>query len=367
MATFIFWLSACVLVCTYLGYPALLALWSWLRPRPVRKGSRLPTISIVLAVHNGEQHLERKLANLLELDYPPDLMEIVLVSDGSTDRTLEIARGVTDPRVRVLELPARRGKPGALNAAVEQARSEIIVFNDVRQTLARDAVRQLAANLCDPAVGAVTGEVFLANEQLRPQLSLYYRYEHWMRRKESVIHSMIGSSGAFSAIRRSLFRPLPEGVILDDIYTPMQILLRGYRTVFERDAWAYDPHDDRPEFRRKLRTLTGNYQILFLMPEILTPRNPLLVQYICHKLTRLAGPFFLLLLLGSSLWLHRGFYAAALAAQLGFYATALSFRWLRRFPGLATLSASSHSFLVANCAAAASLFVFLRGKKDVWV
>lgn len=367
MAKILFWISVAVIAFSYVGYPLLLGIWSRICRHPVQKQPWLPSVSIVLTVHDGERYLKGKLVTLLGLDYPADRLEIALVSDGSIDRTMEIARGFDDPRLRLFELPTRRGKPVALNLGVQQARGEIVIFNDVRQTMARDAVRELVANFRDPAVGAVTGELVLANEGLRPQLGLYYSYEQWIRKKESEIHSMVGAAGAFSAIRRSLFRPLPEGLILDDVYTPMQIALRGYRTVFDPSARAYDPHDTRSEFRRKLRTLTGNYQVLRLLPEILAPRNPLWLQYVCHKLTRLAVPFFLLLLLGANLWLHSGFYAATLVAQFGFYVTALSFRQLRRFPGLATVSAASFSFLMANSAALLGLLFFFRGKKNIWV
>ncbi len=367
MAKFVFWLSVSVVVFSYLGYPTVLAAWSRLNPKPVRKAAWFPTVTVVLPIHNGERYVEKKLSNLLALDYPADRLEVVVISDGSMDRTVELARKFEGSRVRILELPVRTGKPTALNVGVSQARGEIVVFNDVRQTIAPDAVRKLVANLSDPSVGAVSGEFYLVNEQLSPQLGLYYRYEQWIRRKESEIHSMVGAAGALSAIRRNLYRPLPPGVILDDVYTPMQIVLRGYRSVFEPEAKAYDPHDTRSEFRRKLRTLTGNWQLLFLMAEILSPRNPLLVQYVFHKLARLAVPFFLLLLLGSSAWLHQGFYVLALPSQLVFYTIALCFRRLSRFPGLATVSASSFSFVMANCAALLGFFVFLRGKKDVWV
>lgn len=367
MARFIFWVSACVVLFTYLGYPALLAVWSRLCCKPVRKAEWFPMVTVILPVHNGAQYIEKKLSNLLALDYPPNRLEVLVVSDGSTDGTVELARRLATPQLRILELPTRVGKPTALNVAMFQAQGEIVVFNDVRQTIAPDALRKLVANLNDSSIGAVSGEFYLVNEQLSPQLGLYYRYEQWIRRRESEIHSMVGAAGALSAIRRSLYRPLPTGVILDDVFTPMQIVLRGYRAVFEPDAKAYDPHDQRPEFRRKLRTLTGNWQLLSLMPEILSPRNPLLVQYVCHKLARLAVPFFLLLLLGSSIWLHQGFYAFALFAQFAFYAMAVFFRKLSRLPGLATVSASSFSFVMANCAALLGLFAFLRGKKDVWV
>jgi poly-beta-1,6-N-acetyl-D-glucosamine synthase len=369
VSKFVFWLSVSFIAFSYLGYPTLLAVWSWLRPRRVSKAPYFPFVSIVVTVHNGAAYLVRKLANLLaEIDYPADKYEVILVSDGSTDGTLEAAQQILDPRFRLFALPTRRGKPTALNLGVKEAHGEIVIFNDMRQTMAPGAVRELVGNFSDPAVGAVTGEMVLADEQghIRPQLGFYYRYEQWIRQKESEIHSMIGSSGAFSSIRRHLFRPLPDGVILDDVYTPMQIVLQGYRTVFDASALAYDPHDTRPEFRRKLRTLTGNYQILFLLPDILTPRNPLLALYVFHKVFRLIVPFCLLGALGANFFLRSGFYGVTLAAQILFYLTTLSSRWLRRLPAIGTLAASGSTFVQANFAALLGLLFFLRRKRDIW-
>ncbi len=370
MAKFVFWLSVSFVAFSYLGYPVLLAIWSWLRPQAVSKSPCFPSVSVVIPVHNGAEHVERKLVNLLtQMDYPRDKYEVILVSDGSTDGTPETAQRIVDPRLRIFTLPVRSGKPTALNLGVSEAHGEIIVFNDIRQTMAPTAMRELVANFSDPAVGAVTGEMMLADEQdrFRPQFGIYYRYEQWIRQKESAIHSMIGSAGAFSAIRRNLFQPLPAEVILDDIYTPMQIVLRGYRTVFDASALAYDPHDERSEFRRKLRTLTGNYQILFLLPGILTPRNPLLVLYLFHKVFRLIVPFFLLAAMGSNLFLRSGFYAVTLAAQLVFYLAAFASRPLRKLPAIGTLAASGFTFVQANCAAVLGLFLFLRKKRNLWV
>jgi biofilm PGA synthesis N-glycosyltransferase PgaC len=370
VAKFVFWLSVSFIAFSYLGYPALLAFWSWLRPRAVRKSFCFPFVSIIVPVHNGVEYVERKLANLLgQMDYPADKYEVILVSDGSTDGTLEAAQRITDPRFRLFILSVRSGKANALNLGVRQARGEIVVFNDIRQTMAPGAVRELVANFSDPDVGAVTGEMVLVDDQgrVRPQLGIYYRYEQWIRRKESAIHSMIGSAGAFSAIRRNLFRPLPGQVILDDIYTPMQIVLQGYRTVFDASALAYDPHDHRSEFQRKQRTLTGNYQILFLLPTILTLRNPLLVLYLFHKVFRLIVPFFLLAALGVNFFLPSGFYAATLGAQVLFYLTAFESRRLRKLPVIGTVAASGSTFVLANCAALLGLFFFLRRKPEIWV
>jgi len=370
MARFAFWLSVSFVAFSYLGYPALLAIWSALRPKPVRKAPLFPFVSIVVSAYNSCNYVERKLTNLLsEIDYPDDQYEVILVSDGSNDGTLEAAQSIVDPRLRVFTLPVRSGKPTALNLAVKEARGEIVVFNDMRQTMAPSAVRELVANFNDPAVAAVTGEMTLADAEghLRPQLGIYYRYEHWIRRKESEIYSMIGSAGSFSAIRRSLFQPLPRKVILDDVYTPMQIVLRGYRTVFDATALAYDPHDQRSEFRRKLRTLTGNYQILLLIPAILTPRNPLLLLYIFHKIFRLIVPFFLMATFVANLFLRTGFYGFTLAAQVLFCLMVLGAPWLRKLPAIGTIAASGSMFLQANCAALFGLVFFLRRKWDIWV
>jgi poly-beta-1,6-N-acetyl-D-glucosamine synthase len=370
VAKFVFWLSVSFVAFSYVGYPVLLAILSWIRTRPVRKSACLPSVSIVVSVHNGSDYVDRKLTNLLtQLDYPADKYEVIVVSDGSTDGTLEAARRFTDPRLRVFALPVRSGKPTAVNFAVKEAHGEIVVFNDMRQTMAPTAIRELVANFSDPAVGAVTGEMVLVDDQdrFRPQFGIYYRYEQWIRQKESAIHSMIGSAGAFSAIRRTLFKPLPGEVILDDVYTPMQIVLQGYRAIFDTTARAYDPHDGRSEFRRKLRTLTGNYQILGLLPGILTFRNPLLALYLFHKVFRLIVPFFLIAALVANLFLRDGFYAFTLGAQILFYLTALASRRLRTLPAIGSLAASGSTFVQANFAAMLGLFFFLRGKRDLWV
>lgn len=370
VVTFLFWGSVALTVFCYLGYPVLLWAWGRWRSRPVQKADIEPRVSVVLAVRNGGAFLGQKLENLLGLDYPFNRLEILVVSDGSSDGSAQLLENYPDPRVRALIFPDHRGKPTALNTAVAQARGEIVVFTDVRQTLAPHSIRHLVANFNDPKVGAVTGELQLLQEALRGEdrpLGMYYRYEQWMRRQESQIYSTVGAAGAIYALRRVLYRSLPPDLILDDVFLPLQAVLRGYRCVFEAKARAYDPRDARSEFRRKLRTLVGNYQLLRLCPQLLTLGNPVWFQYLCHKLTRLAVPFALLALLVSSAWLPGPFYGAALGLQIAFYVFALVFWRLPRLPRLARLSELGFVFLVANCAAFLSLFLFLRGKRDVWV
>jgi cellulose synthase/poly-beta-1,6-N-acetylglucosamine synthase-like glycosyltransferase len=218
---------------------------------------------------------------------------------------------------------------------VARARGEVVVFCDVRQRLDPGAVRALVAALADPQVGAATGELVLTDEHGREAadgVGLYWRYEKALRALESRVHSTLGATGALYAVRRVLYRPLPAGTVLDDVLTPMRIVLAGQRVVYEPRARAYDlVCPPEREFVRKVRTLAGNFQLLVLAPELVNPaRNPVFFQFVSHKLGRLAVPYFLVLLLAANLWLREGWYELALTAQGGFYLLAAAGALLRR-------------------------------------
>ncbi len=363
--TLVFWISVAVVAYVYVGYPAMLRLWAGWRTRPVESspaGLRPePGISIVVAGRNEAAQLAARLDNLLLLDYPASLRQIIVVSDGSTDDTLAVlARYPSRDLVDVVAVPPG-GKALALNAGIERARHEIIVFADARQVFAADALRELVAPFADPQVGAVTGELRLdaespcrrsnrdrrlferrtderdeASDRREDQrrrtlrstiaegLGMYWKYEKQMRRLESRIWSTLGATGAIYAVRRALYRPLPADTILDDVLTPMRVVLAGYRVVFNEKSRAFDRaavHADA-EARRKVRTLAGNYQILALEPALLLPwRNPVWLQYVSHKLGRLAVPYALVGIFVTSLVLAGPhlFYSAALLGQVLFY------------------------------------------------
>ena len=341
----LFWWSIVVIVYVYAGYPLLLAAWARLAARTLRTADigtarDWPALSILVAARNEAGRLPARLANLLDLTYP-GRREIIVISDGSTDDTVAavgsfLAGRRTSSPVRVIEIPAG-GKPHALNAGAAAAGGEILVFADARQQFASDALVQLVANFDDPHVGGVTGELLLdcesapsGNESsVADGVGVYWRYEKWLRRKESAIWSTLGATGAIYALRRSLWKPLPPDTLLDDVLAPMRAVLAGYRIVFEERALAFDrvSPNGAAESRRKTRTLAGNYQILAQEPRLLLPVvNPVWLQYVSHKFGRLLVPWALVglfistVVLAETSWI----FASALAAQLGFYGLALA-------------------------------------------
>jgi poly-beta-1,6-N-acetyl-D-glucosamine synthase len=369
---FLFWSSLSLIFFAYAGYPIWLYFRARFRPRPVRRASIFPSVSILLAVHNEEKYLPAKLHNLAALDYPADHVEVIVVSDGSRDRTNEILAVWENPRRRTVFLPDHRGKANALNHGVAEAKGEIIIFTDARQTIASDALKNLVTNFADHTVGCVSGELILPGQDSGETLEgvgLYWRLEKKIRQWESAASSVVGATGALYAARRGLLVPLPPGTILDDVYIPLEIARRGYRVVFEPRAlvWESLRSSTRQEFRRKVRTLTGNYQLLQLQPWLLTRGNPMRFQFIGHKALRLLAPFMLLTVLVSALLLQGSTYRLAAVLQLAFYAIGvLPFLRPKSHP-FGHLPDAVFAFLLLNAAAVMALVNFLTGRKQVWV
>lgn len=374
----LFWICIAAILYTYVGYPIAVWLLGRYRNTEIRKADVTPRVSVVIACHNEQSNIAARIKNLSDCDYPRNLVEIVIVSDGSTDRTAEIARGQASGRDRVLAYDEQKGKAIALNVGVEIATGEVIVFADARQSFEPGAIKELVANFADPRVGAVSGELLLdggGSSSVGEGVGLYWKYEKWIRKSESRAGSTIGATGAIYAIRRELWRPLPESTILDDVYTPMRIALGGRRVVFEEKARARDKAVESPgrEFARKVRTLTGNYQLCQLMPRLLVPTSALVFQFYSHKLMRLAAPIFFLLLLAANVILAANppgsgglVYRAALAAQSLFYCGVLAGACLLKRSRRVRLLNFAYVFSLMNAAALVGLFYFVVGKRNVW-
>ena len=367
-----FWCSVALIAYTYFGYPAWLWLRSRSRPRPVRLGSFTPAVSVVMVVRDEEQAVGRKLENLLSLDYPADLVQIVAVSDGSSDRTDEILReNARHPRVSVVLKQLGLGKASGLNDALELAHGEIIVFTDARQLLEPDSVRRLMENFADPQVGCVSGELMLGDPERGDPgtgLGLYWNVEKRIREWEAVSGSVVGATGAFYAVRRSLMTSIPPGTILDDLYVPLEIARNGSRVVFDGRAKAWDQAGlgREREFARKVRTLSGNYQLLQLAPWLLTSKNPVRFEFVSHKLLRLLMPFALALALAGSAILSGPVYRFALLLQLGFYGLSLLAMMGLKTGLLARAANAAYSFVFLNTAALVAFVNFVTGRKAVW-
>ncbi len=371
--TWVFWVSAFLIAYTYVGYAAWLWLQALLFPWPVMRMRQELPISIVMVVRNEERVLEDKLRNLLTLDYPPERCQIVIVSDGSTDRTEEILREhVDNPRVQVVMNQLSRGKASGLNDAFNLAHGDLVIFTDARQKIEPGALRVLAESFADPNVGCVSGELMLGDldsGETGRGMGLYWRIEKQIRELEAASGSVVGATGALYAVRRDLLNAVPEGTILDDVYIPLQVVKQGKRVVFEPRARAWDSPDlgGGLEFARKVRTLSGNYQLVQLMPWVLSGQNPVLFRFVSHKLLRLAAPFALGAMFFSSLWLKAPLYRIALILQLAFYGLgviALA-RLLKRGP-LARAADAAATFVLLNTAAVVAFANFVSGRKAAW-
>ena len=385
----LFWVAALVLGYTYVGYPLLIRVWARLRGRPHQRRQMNPPVSIVVVAHNEAPRILRRIENLLELDYEADRLEIVIASDGSSDATVALANTFQTAGVRVLAFDAHRGKPAVLNDVVPHLRGEIVVLMDVRQAIAKDAIRMLVNNFADAGIGAVSGELVLTGSEERDGategmmdgrmdgrmdghmsgIGFYWRYEKFIRLNESRVDSTIGVTGALYAIRRALFEPIPADTILDDVLIPMQIARKGYRVLFEPGALATEALGDSPavEFRRKVRTIAGNFQLLVQHPWLLNPfANRLWLQTVSHKLFRLLCPAFLVLVLVANFFLLEFLvYQVALALQVLFYAAALAAHLAPRVSRKTALLSVPHAFCLLNWSTVAGFGRFIGGRQQV--
>ncbi len=367
-STAVFASSTAAILYVLAGYPLLLAQLARRKVRDVKKDKVLRTISVVIAVRNGEKFLAAKLHSVLASNYPSDLMEISVVSDGSDDDTDRIAQSFRSCGVRFYR-NAREGKGAAINTGISHSSGELVVLTDVRQSLDPDAIRNVVACFADPTVGAVSGELSIRKGLSAEEADtrLYWRYEVFIRKQMSRIDSTFGANGPFYAIRRSLAVPIPADTLLDDVYLPLAAFFRGYRLILEQSAKAYDyPTNLTSEFRRKVRTQAGLYQMLQLYPQLLSSSNRMRIHFLSAKYGRLMMPFLLMLIGLSSFGLPTPLRDVALFTQAAIYLTAVADRWVPQGFFFKRISSPVRTFVVLTAAAFLGLKIFFVPPRALW-
>ena len=363
----IFWVGAGALAWTHAGYPLTAAALARLRPRPVRREDETPGVTVVVAAHDEEDVIARRVENLLALDYPPERLDVVVASDGSTDGTDAAVEAVAqrDARVRLLPRP-REGKVAAQDTAVAQIEREIVAFSDANALWEPDALRALVRSFADPDVAYVCGRLRLTASDGTNREGVYWRYEMWLRENESSLAGITGGNGAIYAVRRADYLD-GDPRFGHDLGFPYALAQRGRRAVYDPDAVAVEraPPESEDEYGRKERMLAQCWLHL-LSGRMLRPAEPLYVfQLVSHRVLRYSSGLLHLAVLGSSLALARvgGVYRFALAGQLAFLGLAGAGKLRLPLPG----AALAWYYLLVTAATVSGLLRLLRsGVPTVW-
>ena len=302
MMNHLFWIAFVAILYAHVGYSLLLMGLARFRNKTVHKDDVFPTVSVIVAVHNGEETVRAKIENTLELDYPQERLQVIVASDCSTDRTDEIVSGYGDRHVELVRLPRRAGKTAAENIAIKKALGEIIVFTDCSALIERKSLARIVRNFNDPEIGCVTSEDRDWGSSEGNGESLYVRYGTLLRRLESRIGSLIGASGSFYAVHRAIAVDLSPG-FTRDLASSLLARKQGLRAVNEAHAWGYVKNiaSLRQEFRRKVRTVVRGLTVLFAMREMLNPFKYgfYSLQLISHKLLKWLVPWFLVTIIAA--------------------------------------------------------------------
>jgi cellulose synthase/poly-beta-1,6-N-acetylglucosamine synthase-like glycosyltransferase len=369
IAVLLFWTSLAAIVYAYIGYPLVLTVLSPFLSKPVQKRSLTPSVTLIVSAYNEEKAIEEKIRNSLALDYPREMLDIMVVSDGSSDRTDEIVRAWSPSGVRLLRVEGRVGKTACLNRAVPEARGEIVVFSDANSVYDRNALKEMVANFADPGVGCVTGHTkYLGgNGTVDQSIGIYAQLEKLTKRRESAIGSCIGADGAIFAIRKELYRPL-KGTDINDFVIPLNVVRQGYRTVFEEGAWCVEETAKEPEreFSRQVRITNRTLRAIFKkkLGFLSSPEHTLFsFELLSHKVAKFLVPLFLTSALVSNLALTgaQGFYRLLILLQAGFYALAVLERGFVSAL-LEKVMSACRTFAVVNAAILNGWITYARGR-----
>jgi cellulose synthase/poly-beta-1,6-N-acetylglucosamine synthase-like glycosyltransferase len=368
LAKVLFWGSLGALAWTHVGYPVSAALLARLRPRPVRKKDVTPHVTAIVAAHDEEKVIASRVENLLALDYPPGKLEILVASDGSTDRTEPIVEEIAarSPSVQLLRCE-RAGKATAQNRAVAESASEIVAFSDANSLWEPDALQRLVRSFADPDVGYVCGQLRLEPSDGASREGLYWRYELWQRESESALGSITAGNGAIYAVRRSDYLGEDDARIGHDFGLPFRLVQRKRRAVYEPEAvaWEKPARDAEEEYGRKVRMMTRSWRPLLDGSLVRTGDSLYLAELVSHRVLRYASGILHLVFLGSSVVLaeEAPVYAVALVGQLGFLGLAYAGRKRMAVPG----AGLAYYYLLTTAATVDSLFRYLRhGAPATW-
>ncbi|MCM8812067.1 MAG: glycosyltransferase family 2 protein [Candidatus Omnitrophica bacterium] len=368
----LFWVSFAALFYIYIGYPLLIWGLALLFGREPKKEGITPAVSFLIPAYDEEIQIEEKLRNTLGLDYPQEKLEIVVASDGSTDKTNAIVERYRSKGIRLIRMDHHVGKSAMLNMIVPHLKGEIIVFSDTSSHLEPGALKNLVRNFADPRVGCVCGLYRLAGSaDLRSEgEGLYWKYETFIKRQESRLHSILGAHGALYAIRKDLFEPLSGFSINDDYLIPMKIVSAGYRAVYEPEAvaWEKEMASVEGEFARRRRIAAGNCQQVVELRRML---NPLLgwtaLSFFSHKVLRTLAPLFMIALFISGFWLPAGLAKSVFLLQSLFYLAAYAGYFCQQKGLPIPVLSPVFYFCFGNFAMLAGLFRYLlSGKRVAW-
>ncbi|GAB4569919.1 MAG: glycosyltransferase family 2 protein [Anaerolineae bacterium] len=384
----LFWLAAILFLWSYFGYPLFMFALARRRRQqgtPLTPLAELPTLTLLIPVHNEADVIRRKLENCLTLDYPRDKLEILVVDDGSTDDTASIVESYSTRGITLIRQPERSGKMAAVNTGFAHASGDIVVLSDASPNYEPDSLKILARRFADRSVGVVVGTLRVwdsANAVAKPA-GLYWRYEAALRRWESETGSTVAVHGNMFAIRKALFKPLQAGTINDEFSIAMEVLRQGYRVVYEPEAVSYDDASAtmQDEFNRRVRINAGRFQALFSAGYLQAPTFDLRFRLFSHKLLRPLTPILMLFILlcnillvaltwqkginGNPVLLEGIWGMLLLLGQIGFYALAMLGWYMERRGQRNRILNVVYYFVSSNVAALIGLWRWVRGTQRV--
>ena len=359
----------------YLGYPVLVVLIGLVKNKKVKRGDYAPRVTILITAYNEENNIEATIKNKLEINYPKNKLEIIVISDSSTDRTDEIIKQYEPQGVKLLRQIPRAGKTSALNMAVPEAEGDIIIFSDANSIWAQDTLSKLLRNFYDPTVGYVTGTMIYTNKDgniIGDGCSTYMKYENFLRRLETKTGSVVGVDGAIDAVRKSLYQSMNPDQLLDFVL-PLKVVVQGYRVVYEPEAILKEPSLKTPkdEYRMRVRVSLRALWALYDMRQLLNFSTSFLYswQLWSHKVLRYMCFVFLIAAYFTNLvlWYQRGFYGTFFILQNLFYLCPIVFTVLNEKGFLSRLLYLFNYFVLLNFASAhAFIKFFLRRKQVIW-